>query len=96
MKNTYFMDVVINKERLSDDTPVFVAHCTSLGIASQGSDMDEAMRNIKEAIELYLEELPEKYHEITSNEPPLFSIIEVTRSAKIASSLRQRGVKSAF
>ena len=59
MKNKYFMDVVINKERLSDNSPVFVAHCPSLGIASQGLDVDEAMKNIKEAIELYLEEQPE-------------------------------------
>ena len=87
MKNTYFMDIVINKEILNDSTPVFVAHCTSLGIASQGSDMDEAMKNIREAIELYLEEQPDKYQEITSHEPPLFSIIEVTRNAKTASSV---------
>lgn len=80
------MDIVINKEELSDNSPVFVAHCTSLGIASQGKDVDEAMKNIKEAIELYLEEQPEKYNELVSHELPLFSVIEVTKSAKIANS----------
>jgi len=87
MKNKYFMDIVINKEKLSDNSFVFVAHCTSLGIASQGKDVDEAMKNIKEAIELYLEEQPEKYSELASHELPLFSVIEVTKNAKIAHSV---------
>lgn len=81
MGKKYFMDIVINKERLSDGSAVFVAHCQSLGIASQGKGMDEAMKNIKEAIELYLEEQPEKYEELLSNEPPLFSVVEVTKNA---------------
>ena len=81
MEKKYFMDIVINKEKLSDGNSVFVAHCRSLGIASQGKDMDEAMKNIKEAIELYLEEQPEKYEELLSNEPPMFSVVEVTKDA---------------
>ena len=81
MQKKYFMDIVINKEKLSDGSPIFVAHCRSLGIASQGKDMDEAMKNIKEAIELYLGEQPEKYEDLLSNEPPLFSFVEVTKNA---------------
>ena len=81
-KEKYFMDIVINKEKLSDDSIIFVAHCPSLGIASQGKDVDEAHANIKEAIELYLEEQPEKYNELPVHELPLFSVVEVTRSAK--------------
>lgn len=81
MEKKYFMEIVINKEKLSDDSIVFVAHCPSLGIASQGKDMDEAMANIKEAVELYLKEQPEKYEELLSNEPPFFSVVEVTKDA---------------
>ena len=81
MKKKYFMDIVINKEKLSNGKPVFVAHCPSLGVASQGKNMEEAMKNIKEAVELYLEEQPEKYEELLSNELPLFSVIEVTKNA---------------
>ena len=88
MKDKYFMDIVINKEKLSDNRVVFVSHCPSLGIASQGKNVDEAMKNIKEAIELYLEEQPEKYNELTSNNLPLFSVIEVIKSAKVADSIR--------
>lgn len=85
MEKKYFVDIVINKEKLSDGNPIFVAHCPSLGIASQGKNTDEAMKNIKEAIELYLEEQPKKYDELTSEDLPLFSVVEVTRSTKAAS-----------
>ena len=87
MENKYFMDIVINKEKLSDGGPIFVAHCQSLGIASQGKNTEEAMKNIKEAIELYLEEQPEKFKDLSSNELPLFSVVEVTKGAKVASSV---------
>ena len=88
MENKYFTDIVINKERLSDGSLIFVAHCTSLGIASQGNDVDEAIKNIKEAIELYLEEQPDKYEELLSKEPPLFSVFEVDRNAKTPNLVR--------
>ncbi len=88
MEKKYSVDVVINKEELSNGSPVFVAHCPSLGIASQGVNIDETMKNIKEAVELYLEEQPEKYDELSGDKSPLFSVIEVTRSAKTASIVR--------
>lgn len=80
----YMLDITINKEKLSDGSVVFVAHCPSLGIASQGSTIEEAQENIKEAAELYLEEQPEKYNELVKNEAPMFYVIEVTRNAKTA------------
>ena len=33
----------------------FVSHCPELGVASCGKSLDEATRNLKEAVELYLE-----------------------------------------
>ena len=88
MAKKYFMDIVINKEKLSNGEPVYVAHCTTLGIASQGKNTEEAIKNMKEAIELYLEEQPEKYEELGLQEPPMFSVIEVTKDAKAASIIR--------
>ena len=80
MGKKYFADIVINKEKLSDGSPIFVAHCVNLGIASQGETFEAASENIKEAIELYLEEQPEKYSELAlAQEPPLFSMIEIIR-----------------
>ena len=64
MENRYRANIVINKEKLSNGEDVFVVHCTNLGIASQGNTTEEAIRMIKEAIELYLEEQPEAYEEL--------------------------------
>lgn len=88
MAKKYFLDIVINKEKLSTGEPVYVAHCTTLGIASQGKDMEEAIKNIKEAVNLYLEEQPEKYKELVLQQPPMFSVIEVTKNAKAARVVR--------
>ena len=80
METKYRADIVINKEKLSDGEDVFVVHCTNLGIASQGGTTEEAIKNIKEAIELYLEEQPEAYKELSvSQNPPIFSFVEIKK-----------------
>lgn len=38
----------------------FVAQCVELGVASQGSTLKAAEANLKEAVELYLEDSPKK------------------------------------
>ena len=88
MAEKYFVDIVINKEKLSDGSQIFVVHCPTLGVSTQGVTLDEAKKNIKEAIELYLEEQPEKYEELQSNDLPLFSIIEVIKNAKTSNIVR--------
>ena len=50
------MEIVIKKEKLNNGNRIFVSHCPSLGIASQGKDRKEALKNINEAMGLYLEE----------------------------------------
>jgi predicted RNase H-like HicB family nuclease len=37
---------------------LFVAECPEVGTVSQGSTIEEALANLKEATELYLEEFP--------------------------------------
>ena len=37
---------------------VYVAECPEVGTASQGDTLEEALANLKEATELYLEEFP--------------------------------------
>ena len=44
---------VIHKE---DD--LYVAECPEVGTTSQGYSIEEALENLKEATELYLEEFP--------------------------------------
>ncbi len=86
----YFLDVVISKEKLSDGKDAFVAVCPSLDVASQGMSVEEAMKNIREAVEIYLEEMPDAYEEldITRKEMPTFSFIEVKKNAKTTSIVR--------
>ena len=88
MAKKYFAEVIINKEKLNDNSIIFVAHCPSLGITTQGKTTDEAMKNVKEAIELYLEEQPEKFEELSSEELPVFSVVEVTKNVKASNSIR--------
>ncbi len=37
----------------------FVAECPEVGTVSQGESIDEAIANLREATELYLQELPQ-------------------------------------
>jgi predicted RNase H-like HicB family nuclease len=60
---------VINKEK-----NLYVSWCPELDIASQGKTVEKALDNLKEAIELYLEDedstLPEQV--------PFFTVVEVS------------------
>ncbi|WP_292460502.1 type II toxin-antitoxin system HicB family antitoxin [Methanothermococcus sp.] len=49
------LSAIIHKE---DD--MYVAECPEVGTVSQGSSIEEALANLKEATELYLEEFPIK------------------------------------
>jgi len=86
MEEKYILDVVMTKEKLSDGSPVFVIHCPSVGVTTQGENVEEAIKNIKEAVELYLEEQPEEFNEmLDEQEYHLSSTIEVVRNSKTAS-----------
>lgn len=52
-------DIAINEEFINKKK-VFVAHCLNLGITSQGYNYEDAFKNIKDAIKLYLKECPEE------------------------------------
>lgn len=40
----------------------YVAHNPETGTVSQGETVEEAIRNLREAVELYLEEFPMTFH----------------------------------
>lgn len=89
MEKKYFADIVINKEKLSNGQTMYVAHCTTLGIASQGKTTEEALKNIKEAITIYLEDQKEEYNDLgLTEDPPFFSFVEITKNTKAASIVR--------
>lgn len=50
---THKFTIIINKEKKG-----YVVRCVELGVVSQGKTIEDAQRNIKEAIELYLENNP--------------------------------------
>ena len=45
---------------LHREEDMYVADCPEVGTVSQGSTIEEALANLKEATELYLEEFPPK------------------------------------
>ena len=45
---------------LHREEDMYVAECAEVGTVSQGKTIDEAVSNLKEATELYLEEFPVK------------------------------------
>ena len=67
---------------LHKEEDMFVAECLEIGTVSQGKTVEEALFNLKEATELYLEEFP-----IKSNEKPFITVFEV-KHAKTEKGIR--------
>ena len=57
---------------LHKEADLFVADCPEVGTVSQGASIEEAIRNLREATELYLEEFPAE-----ETERPLVTTFEV-------------------
>jgi len=47
---------------LHKEGDLYVAECPEVGTVSQGKEIEEAVANLREATELYLEEFPPKDH----------------------------------
>jgi predicted RNase H-like HicB family nuclease len=56
---------------------MYVAECPEVGTASQGKTIEEAVENLKEATDLYLEEFP-----LEEAERSFITTFEVARLAK--------------
>ena len=57
---------------LHREDDLYVAECPEVGTVSQGASVEEALSNLKEATELYLEEFP-----FPRGERPLLTTFEV-------------------
>ena len=77
MKEEYYLDIVVRREKLDDGTLVFVSTCPTLGIATQGNSIEDSISMIKEAIELYLEESKDANEdlEIAKESFPILTIL---------------------
>jgi len=63
-----------------DETGLYVAWCPDLDVASQGESVEDALNNLKEALELYLEDEDAMF----PDENVFISVIEVpVKRAKI-------------
>lgn len=70
---TYKSTVVINKEG-----KWFVARSLELGVVSQGRTIEDAQKNLQEAAELYLDDMPKSRKNLTKD-LPLVTSIEISR-----------------
>jgi len=49
--------IALTAELIEEEEGGYTAHCPELDIYSQGDDVEDAVKNLKEAAELHLEEL---------------------------------------
>ena len=56
---------------LHREEDLYVAECPEVGTVSQGHTIEEALANLKEATQLYLEEFP-----LPESNPPLLTTFE--------------------
>ena len=67
----YKFTLVITKE-----DKWYVARCVELGVVSQGKTIEESQKNLKEAVELYLEDQP-KARKHLFKKAPLITTLEL-------------------
>ena len=58
---------------ITHETPQYVSRCLEVDVASQGETVDEALANLREALELYFEDAPMP----DLAEPPIISTVEI-------------------
>ncbi len=76
--DNYTFSAVLRKEE-----DMFIAECPEIGVVSQGETIEQALANLTEATELYLEEFP-----IIKRNKPMITIFEVSKNARVEKSLR--------
>ena len=64
---------------IEKDEDMYVATCPEIGTASQGTTVEEALTNLQEATELYLEEFPQK-----QKIKAFLTTFQVTREANVS------------
>ena len=57
----------------------YVARCVELGVVSQGKTIEKAQENLKEAVELYLEDQPKSKRRFL-HKAPLVTTLELTHA----------------
>ncbi len=68
--DTLYLSAIVRKEG-----GLYVASCPEFDVASQGLTVEEALRNLKEALELYLED--EDVEKPSEFEAPMVTVVRV-------------------
>ena len=55
----------------------FIARCLELGVVSQGKTIEEAQENLKEAVDLYMEDVPVEQKEELKTRHPLVTSFDL-------------------
>jgi predicted RNase H-like HicB family nuclease len=58
---------------ITHEPPWYVARCLEVEVASQGESVEDALENLREALELYFEDAPLP----DSSEPPIIASVEI-------------------
>jgi len=73
VNKTFELSAVVRKEGR-----LYVALCPEFDVASQGKSVEEALKNLKEALELYLED--QDVEKPSEAEAPIVTIVKVAVS----------------
>ncbi|NPA04844.1 MAG: type II toxin-antitoxin system HicB family antitoxin [Crenarchaeota archaeon] len=60
---------------------MYVAKEVVTGVTSQGKTVDEALANLREALELYLEEVPEALEKLEQLDKGIVGVLEIEAKA---------------
>lgn len=77
MQVTSFVRMNVLTAVIHKEEDLYVAECPEVGTVSQGCSIEDAVKNLKEATELYLEEFPVK-----GISKPIVTTFEVAGSGK--------------
>lgn len=58
---------------VTHESPWYVARCLDVEVTSQGETVEEALENLREALELYFEDAPAP----DLSEPPIIASVEI-------------------
>ena len=76
--NTLELSAVVRRE-----DGLYVALCPEFDVASQGKSVEEALKNLKEALELYLDDVD--VEKPSKTEAPIVTIVKVDASGSTSS-----------
>ena len=75
MKTVQFIEPVELSAVVRRENGIYVALCPELDVTGQGKSVEEALRNLKKALEVYLED--EDVEKPSKAEAPIVTIVKV-------------------